>query len=785
MTELLAPAGNIEALDAAIGEGADAVYVGLKSFNARLRSSNFAWNQFEAAVSAVHRLGKKIYVTVNTVSEEEETERLYRFLSYLNRIGPDGLIVQDFGVIRMCQEFFPNLELHASTQMNVESAEAANLLCREGLKRVVLARELGFEEVKKIKENTNAQLEIFVHGALCVSESGLCLFSSFLGGKSANRGMCTQACRRFYRAELSGGAGQGYYFSPCDLCLIDHIPDLMSIGIDSFKIEGRMKSAEYVGAVTAAYRYVMDHWQQDKKGALAEGRRMLSTDFARTKSDYWYGFKDIKDGVENAGEKILNPNQAGGTGIYLGKIAEVHQASYEEKKEASLYLSKKRSAAPAVNDGDDEASENLPEERDLSFEKKSDLADIQMAILRGGNYDPDPGDSIRLHKKDDSGRVSHKVRVVSEDENGKRWIDIPSGFSCGDEVYLLQTKAMSKRYKRVLPSDLSKFRRQPGPEKLPVLDLTPLAKKELSWFPEGLYVQVSTVSDAHMIQSMHPVRLVLELNSETAYDLINKDRGEKPLLPFSKKMVIISLDPYMGEGNAPFLKENLDALIEKGYTTFIVNNLAHINMLRSKNVNMIAGPYLYTFNRWAVSFIENQNIMAFQTPLENSERNLERTFQTPAERERVLLSIFAYPALFRMRFKLPSDYDFTYFSDKENMNFKVNSTPDGSFVMPELPFSILDKMNTLKTKGWKRQLIDFSKTKVLKGDVRNMMSLIQNHEIVQGASRFNWKDGFYNPEKIEAFQLSAERQGRFNEKGRCGKSGAKGKYKKTSFKKHS
>ena len=111
MTELLAPAGNIEALDAAIGEGADAVYLGLKSFNARLRSSNFAWNQFEAAVQSVHKLGKKIYVTVNTVSEESETERLYRFLSYLNNVGPDGIIVQDFGVIRMCQEFFPKLEL--------------------------------------------------------------------------------------------------------------------------------------------------------------------------------------------------------------------------------------------------------------------------------------------------------------------------------------------------------------------------------------------------------------------------------------------------------------------------------------------------------------------------------------------------------------------------------------------------------------------------------------------------------------------------------------------------
>ena len=259
MCELLAPAGNIESLDAAIGEGADAVYLGLKSFNARLRTANFAWNQFEAAVGAVHRLGKKVYVTVNTVCEEKETERLYRFLAYLDRIHPDGLIVQDLGIVRMCQEFFPNLELHASTQMNVESAAAANLLYEEGIKRVVVARELGFEEIKYIKEHTKAEIEMFVHGALCVSESGLCLFSSFLGGKSANRGMCAQACRRYYTAEYPEGIKQGYYFSPCDLQLIEQIPELCDLGINSFKIEGRMKSAEYVGSVVAAYRYVIDH----------------------------------------------------------------------------------------------------------------------------------------------------------------------------------------------------------------------------------------------------------------------------------------------------------------------------------------------------------------------------------------------------------------------------------------------------------------------------------------------------------------------------------------------
>lgn len=723
MVELLAPAGNIESLDAAIGEGADAVYLGLKSFNARLRTSNFAWNQFEAAVDALHKRNKKIYVTVNTVSEEKETERLYRFLSYLHEVGPDALIVQDYAIMRMCQEFFPDMELHASTQMNVESSSAVRLLQKNGIKRVVLARELGLEEIKKIKNETAAELEVFVHGALCVSESGLCLFSSFLGGKSANRGMCTQACRRFYTAQVPGGIKQGYYFSPCDLQLIDKIPDLIEAGVNSFKIEGRMKSAEYVGSVVSAYRYVIDHYKEDKKGAIAAGKRMLASDFARSKTSYWYNFSDYEESVKNVASKILNPNQAGGTGIYLGKIAGTKPASKELI--------------------------NAFRENNVSSEQIR----IQMAYLKGGSYEPDPGDSIRLHKKDDTGRISHKIRSVEIEENSeKRWIDIPSGFSIGDEVYLLQIKTGSKRYSRVLPNDIGKYRKQPKDEILPILDVTPVQKKELSYFPDGIYVQLSSISDIFVAQGINPVRIIIEYNSETSFDLLN----HKTVLPFSKKQIYISLDPFCSAACEDKLIQELDILIKDGFCNFVVNNIAHIQILKSKNVNLIAGPYLYTFNRWAVSWLENQNIGAFVMPYENSRRNLEATFDANV-RSRVLIPIFAYPALFRMRFMLPEDYDFTYFEDKEEKVFKVVSSIDGSFVMPEEPFSITDKLNFIKQSGFNKFLIDFSKTKITRGQLKAIMSSITKGQPLQDCSRFNWKDGFYSPQQMEEYRLANER----------------------------
>ena len=724
MVELLAPAGNMESLDAAIGEGADAVYLGLKSFNARLRTTNFAWNQFGATIDALHKLNKKIYVTVNTVCEERETERLYRFLSYLNEMKPDGLIVQDYAVMRLAQEFFPNLELHASTQMNVESAHGVRLLQNAGVKRVVLARELGLDEIRKIKNETGADLEVFVHGALCVSESGLCLFSSFLGGKSANRGMCAQACRRYYTAEVPGGIKQGYYFSPCDLQLVEQIPDLIEAGVNSFKIEGRMKSAEYVGSVVAAYRYVIDHYKEDKKGAIAAGKRMLASDFARSKTSYWYGFNSLEEGIDNAATKILNPDQAGGTGIYLGKIASLKPAPKE--------------LVEAINQ-----SRVPTDEPPLR---------LQMANLKGGSYDPDPGDSIRIHKKDDTGRVSHKIRSVEVEDDGKRWIDIPAGYSVGDSVYLLQIKSSSKRYSRVVTADLSKYRKQPKDELLPILDLTPVAQKELQYFPDGVYVQVSSIADVFIVQGLNPVRVILEYNSETSYDLLN----HKTVLPFSKKQLYISLDPFCSALQEDKLKEELSTLIDDGYTNFVVNNLAHIQMLKKKNVNMIAGPYLYTFNRWAVSWLENQNIGAFIMPYENSRRNLESTYDENV-RSRVLVPVFAYPALFRMRFKLPSDYDFTYFEDKEETVFKVNSTPDGSFVMPEQPFSILDKVNFITSSGFKKVLIDFSKTKVTRSQIKAITTSMAKSQPLPDVSRFNWKDGFYNPQQLEEYKAAAER----------------------------
>lgn len=718
MPELLAPAGSVEALDAAVSQGADSVYVGLKGFNARLRAGNFTYSQFEAAAKSLHRMGRKIYAALNTVFQENEAEEFCHLLSFAQRAGADGVIVQDLGAVRMCQEFFPKLRVHASTQMNVSTAAAANVLGSAGVKRVVLSRELTAEEIRAVRAGCNVELEVFVHGSLCVSESGLCLFSSFLGGKSANRGLCAQACRRCYTAELPGGDESGYYFSPCDLQLVERVGELEEAGVDCFKIEGRMKSAEYVAAVVAAYRFVIDNWRQDKRGALAEAKRILAGDFARAKSEYWWGFGTPDEGTRCAGDAVLDPAQAGGTGIYLGHILRLREATHQEQ------------AAYSEASGTQEA--------------------ICMAVLSGG-YEVDIGDTVRFHRRDDSRRESHKVRLAVR-EGDSLWVSAPAAFKVGDDAYLLQVKAASRRYKRVLPADLSPYKMRPARDLLPVMDLTRPKKGTLSWFPAGLYVQVSTAADACAVAAMRPVRVIIEQNFQSTDELLNKDEPQKPLLPYSKKMLIFSLDPFVPEGKALKTEAVVRQLFDKGWRTFAANNLSHVKLLQKLGANIIAGPYLYVFNRWAASFLENQGVMVFHSPLENSRRNLEDTFCTKEERERVLLCVFAYPTLFRMRFMLPQSYDFTYFWDKTETSFKVNSTPDGSFVTPQQPFSLLDMAQDLATKGWTRQLVDFSKTRVAKADVRGTLQAMKKRSPVPNTTRFNWKDGFFDPARDQKQQ---------------------------------
>lgn len=255
--ELLAPAGKWESLVAAVQNGADAVYLGEKSFSARKNAGNFTWEELEKAVKYCHVRDVRVFLALNTLVAENELENFEKAVVKAAETGVDALIIQDIGAAKIARTVCPDMPLHASTQMTASSVSDVKALLNMGFRRVVLSRELSEQEILKIYKETGAELEAFAHGALCISFSGKCLMSSFIGGRSGNRGMCAQPCRQMY----SSCGKKGYFLSPRDLCLAAELEKMYNAGVRSFKIEGRMKSPEYVATVTGVYRKYLDSFQ--------------------------------------------------------------------------------------------------------------------------------------------------------------------------------------------------------------------------------------------------------------------------------------------------------------------------------------------------------------------------------------------------------------------------------------------------------------------------------------------------------------------------------------------
>lgn len=301
--EILAPAGSMECLRAAVAAGADAIYLGGTKFGARAYAQNLSEEDLVQAIEYVHIHGRKIYMTVNTLLKDRELNELYAYLLPYYKAGLDGVIVQDIGVVKFIGEYFPEMPVHASTQMTITNTLGADFLKRYGITRVVPARELSLKEIRDMKKQTGLEMECFVHGALCYCYSGQCLLSSMIGGRSGNRGQCAQPCRLPYQTE---GKKPADLMSLKDLCTIDILPELIDAGIDSFKIEGRMKQPEYVYTVVKMYRKYADQYlklQKEGKGkssyhvSEADKRELLATYQRRGYCEGYYYQHNGKDMV--------------------------------------------------------------------------------------------------------------------------------------------------------------------------------------------------------------------------------------------------------------------------------------------------------------------------------------------------------------------------------------------------------------------------------------------------------------------------------------------------------
>lgn len=317
--ELLAPAGNWESLLAAVSNGADSIYLGGQLFSARHSAENFSSEELKEALFYAHSQGKKLYLAVNTLLDKRELTAALQYIEEMYLEGIDAVIVQDLGLMSILREALPDLPVHASTQMTIHNAEGCQLLYGQGLRRVVLAREMAAGEIQLIKQKVpEMELEVFVHGALCYSYSGQCLFSSMVGQRSGNRGRCAQPCRMPYRLTTGGkkvmlpNQAGPYCLSLSDLCLIDHLETLTGIGVSALKIEGRMKRPEYVATVTRVYRQALDQVLANRPRPQSSAERGdLLKIFNRTFST-GYLFPERKG--------LLSPRRPNNRGVLVGRV---------------------------------------------------------------------------------------------------------------------------------------------------------------------------------------------------------------------------------------------------------------------------------------------------------------------------------------------------------------------------------------------------------------------------------------------------------------------------------
>ena len=347
-TELLIPAGSLEVLKTAVIYGADAVYIGGEAFGLRAKAKNFTNEEIKEGIAFAHEHGVKVYITANILAHNDDLAGVEAYFGELKEIGPDALIISDPGVFAIARRVIPDMEIHISTQANNTNYGTYRFWYDLGAKRVVTARELSLKEIKEIREHIPEDMEIesFIHGAMCISYSGRCLLSNFMTGRDANQGACTHPCRWKYSIVEEKRPGEympiyenergTFIFNSKDLCMVDHIPEMIDAGIDSFKIEGRMKTALYVATVARAYRRAIDDYQKDPKLYEAnldwyreEIAKCVNREFT---TGFYFGKPDASSQIYENSTYVKDYT-------YLGTVASVDDRGYariEQKNKFSV-----------------------------------------------------------------------------------------------------------------------------------------------------------------------------------------------------------------------------------------------------------------------------------------------------------------------------------------------------------------------------------------------------------------------------------------------------------------
>ena len=745
-TELLAPAGSLEAFFAAVDAGADAIYIGMKEFSARAKAKNFSLADIEKMTWYLQARGKCLYVTLNTLIKEHELPRLIETVAALEAIGVNALIIQDLAVWKIVKDYFPGLEVHASTQMTVHNAAGVKMLERLGFTRAVLARELTLPEIAEIRKQTSLELEHFIHGALCFSFSGQCYFSSFLSGKSGNRGRCAQPCRRNHRYRNS----EGYYFSPNDLSAIDVLPELQQAGICSLKIEGRMKSAEYVHKVVSAYRRVLDATDQQRPAIVKQSKQLLKESFGRQPT------KGFLAGTQPPDMAISS--RKGATGRFLGEISKVRGGEISFKTKANLHIGDRLRIQPASD-----KSGTAFTIRQLLLGKRS------VNKVTTGNFVSVPstftnqfktGDSVYLVSASGSFAMSENAcrRKLATATPAPEKIDLH--LEVNPDQIDIQVTSVEPRLSFSFAIDSFAAEKNPlnteilertfsvtGSEPFSLRNLTCGALPEIVIPPKQLkQIRRDFYSQLHeqhhpqqgkkgqgnvqqALQSLLPEKTTVEQGRHISIQLA--DTRDQRIL--SDPQVDDILVPLTGRNlqsagklirkanqviwDIPFIlfdqewrdtQKAIRQLVQAGFKHFRLNNISHFPLFdKIEEVNLHSSFRLFSLNSQAICAFAELGINQAELYIEDDRPNLSAILQRDLPIP-TALTVYASVPLLTSRIKIKNvRSDNPVVSDRGDV-FSVNNRQGLTWLQSGTDFSFISYLNELESFGCHRFIIDLS-----------------------------------------------------------------------------
>ncbi|MFH1715378.1 MAG: peptidase U32 family protein [Elusimicrobiota bacterium] len=682
--ELLSPAGSKESFIAAINAGADSVYLGAQKFNARINADNFNYYDLEVLIDYAKKMGVKVYIAFNTLVRHEEINEAVRAITTISRLNPDALIIQDLGIARIVSEYFPNITIHASTQMAAHNSAGVRILKQIGFKRAILARELTLAEIKLISNKSRIELEVFAHGALCFSLSGLCLFSSVMGGYSGNRGRCAQPCRCVWRsAEKSG-----YLFSPRDLELADYVGELKKIGIHSLKIEGRMRSSEYVYNATKAYRMLIDAKEGEEAGIAAEAKKILNNDYARKKSICLLSGRD---------NRLFEPDKAQCVGKEIGEIKEINDNNMKIYSQEIIQSGDRLAIANPAND--------------------------QRKVFKLDKYNKINKDEYCINVSIDKGyKTGNPVFKVGSSEWHVKILTKQLDKIYG--LYKTEHNNLHKeniKYSNEYTSLISGLRQNEGNNK---------PNAERLWFRVNNNNWLSMLNEKN---ADHNIIVNINKTNLNAVKTFLKNNE------FHSKNIYVELPPFIAQRElcdyADFIKE-MDA---KGVNGWVLNNISHFELI-SNDLKMIAGPYLYTLNAYSAKILYEFGADSFITSWEDDYINIRRLVNSGLS-NKMIVNVFGYPVLARSRM-LPKDTNYGIVSSQKK-DLKFNQLAEGniSILIPENPFMIFNSIPKLKETGIGNFLIDLSYIEPQKSFLLSLKTSFSERINFNNSIRFNFKFG--------------------------------------------